>query len=380
MLRKSLQQTLLRTRLPISRRTLNPISYRLFFTSLIRRQEFKAMKPTSDSLGFEPTTIKKAGRPIYLDMQATSPMGSRVLDAMYGWETEEAVEKAREEHKCILESCRSSQQKGFDVTYLPVQSNGLIDLNQLKETIRPDISIISIITANKADVMQLIDAINKLSAGKVPLDVNTMNIDLMSISGHKLYIPKGVGALYVRRRPRVRLEAVQIGDGQERGIRSGTVPHPLVVVLDEDCKVAIEEMEYNHQRISKLSKRLIYGTQSKAEHVYRNGDPVHSYPGYINLSFDYVEGESLIMTLKDLALSSGSACTSASLEPSYVLRALGADDEMAHSSIHFGIGRFRTEEEIEFVINKVSQHVDGLREMSPLWEMVQEGIDLKSIQ
>ncbi|KAG0739622.1 hypothetical protein G6F57_008327 [Rhizopus arrhizus] len=440
------------------KKSLSPTSYRLFSTSLAYRQESEAMKPTSDSLGFESAAVKQAGRPIYLDMQATSPMDPRVLDAMvpymtelygnphsrthkYGWETEEAVEKAREyvaklinadpkeiiftsgatesnnisikgvakfyknkkrhvittqtEHKCVLESCRSLQQEGFDVTYLPVQSNGLVDLKQLEEAIRPDTSIVSIMAVNnEIGVMQPIDEIGKLcrskkvffhtdaaqAAGKVPLDVNAMNIDLMSISGHKLYGPKGVGALYVRRRPRVRLEAVQSGGGQERGIRSGTVPHPLVVGLGEACKVAIEEMEYDHQRISKLSKRLIDGIQSKIDHVYRNGDPVKSYPGCVNLSFAYVEGESLIMALKDIALSSGSACTSASLEPSYVLRALGADDEMAHSSIRFGIGRFTTEEEIEFVINKVSQHVDRLREMSPLWEMVQEGIDLKSIQ
>ncbi|CAG8585586.1 1918_t:CDS:2, partial [Racocetra persica] len=216
--------------------------------------------------------------------------------------------------------------------------------------------------------------------GKIPLDVNEMNIDLMSISGHKIYGPKGVGALYVRRKPRVRVEALQSGGGQERGLRSGTVPTPLVVGLGEACRIAKEEMEYDDKRVKKLSQRLVDGIMAKVQHVVRNGDPSSGYPGCVNLSFAYIEGESLLMALKDIALSSGSACTSASLEPSYVLRALGADDDMAHSSIRFGIGRFTTEEEIDFVVNKVAQHVDKLREMSPLWEMVQEGIDLKSIQ
>ncbi|KAI8578139.1 hypothetical protein K450DRAFT_248294 [Umbelopsis ramanniana AG] len=418
----------------------------------------ETLTPNSDSLGFETTAIEKPGRPIYLDMQATSPMDPRVLDAMlpyltdlygnphsrthqYGWETERAVEEAREqvakligadpkeiiftsgateannlslkgvahfykgkkkhiittqiEHKCVLESCRVLQEEGFDVTYLPVQPNGLIDIKQFEEAIRPDTSIVSIMSVNnEIGVIQPIEEIGKIcrknkvffhtdaaqAVGKIPMDVNAMNIDLMSISGHKLYGPKGIGAIYVRRRPRVRLEAVQSGGGQERGIRSGTVPTPLVVGLGAACKIATEEMEYDDQRISRLSKRLIDGIQSKVEQVVRNGDDVHTYPGCVNLSFSYVEGESLLMALKEIALSSGSACTSASLEPSYVLRALGADDEMAHSSIRFGIGRFTTEAEIDYVINHVVGHVNKLRDMSPLWEMVQEGIDLKSIQ
>lgn len=284
-----------------------------------------------------------------------------------------------------MDSCRVLQEEGFDVTYLPVQSNGRIDMKQLEEAIRPDTSIVSIMTVNnEIGVLQPIEEIGKLcrskkiffhtdaaqAAGKIPLDVNKMNVDLMSISGHKIYGPKGIGALYVRRRPRVRLEPIQSGGGQERGLRSGTVPHPLVVGFGEAARVALEDMEYDHKRISGLSKRLIDGIQSRVAEVHRNGDPEHNYPGCVNLSFSYVEGESLLMALKDIALSSGSACTSASLEPSYVLRALGADDEMAHSSIRFGIGRFTTEDEIEFVINKVAQHVDKLREMSPLWEMV----------
>jgi len=418
----------------------------------------ETLSPSGDSLGFETTAVKQPGRPIYLDMQATSPMDPRVLDAMlpymtdlygnphsrthqYGWESEKAVENAREEvakligadpkeviftsgatesnnlsikgvahfykgkkkhiittqieHKCVLESCRVLHEEGFDVTYLPVQPNGLIDLKQFEEAIRPDTAIVSIMAVNnEIGVIQPISEIGKIcrknkiffhtdaaqAVGKIPIDVNAMNIDLMSISGHKLYGPKGIGAIYVRRRPRVRLEAVQSGGGQERGIRSGTVPTPLVVGIGAACKIASEEMEYDSARIARLSKRLIDGIQSQVEQVIRNGDDLHTYPGCVNLSFSYVEGESLLMALKEIALSSGSACTSASLEPSYVLRALGADDEMAHSSIRFGIGRFTTEAEIDYVINHVVGHVTKLRDMSPLWEMVQEGIDLKSIQ
>ncbi|CAO3697870.1 unnamed protein product [Rhizopus microsporus] len=325
MLGRTLRQSVLRASFYTAKKTAIPATYRLFSTGLTTKQEAEAIKPTEDSLGFEQTAIKNEGRPIYLDMQATSPMDPRVLDAMlpymtelygnphsrthkYGWETEEAVEKAREyvaklinadpkeiiftsgatesnnisikgvarfyknkkrhiittqtEHKCILESCRSLQQEGFDVTYLPVQSNGLVDLKKLEEAIRPDTALVSIMTVNnEIGVIQPIEEIGKLcrakkvffhtdaaqAAGKVPLDVNSMNIDLMSISGHKLYGPKGVGALYVRRRPRVRLEAVQSGGGQERGIRSGTLPHPLVVGLGEACKIAIEEMEVSYR-------------------------------------------------------------------------------------------------------------------------------------
>ncbi|KAG2210346.1 hypothetical protein INT47_003331 [Mucor saturninus] len=432
---------------------------RTFIPSTARNLE-AVITPSPDSLGFDATAVKsqKNDRPVYLDMQATSPLDPRVLDAMmpymmdlygnphsrthtYGWESEKAVDKAREEvarligadpkeiiftsgatesnnlsikgvarfyknkkkhiittqieHKCVLDSCRILQEEGFEVTYLPVQTNGIVDMKVLEAAIRPDTSIISIMTVNnEIGVIQPVAEIGKLckskkiffhtdaaqAVGKIPLDVNAMNVDLMSISGHKLYGPKGIGALYVRRRPRVRLEPVQSGGGQERGLRSGTVPANLCVGLGEACKIANEEMEYDHQRISKLSQRLIEGIQSQIEQVNRNGDVEKSYPGCVNLSFSYVEGESLLMALKDIALSSGSACTSASLEPSYVLRALGSDDEQAHSSIRFGIGRFTTDEEIDFVIKRVVEHVHRLREMSPLWEMVQEGIDIKSIQ
>lgn len=397
-------------------------------------------------------------RPLYLDAQATTPLDPRVLDAMmpyslsyygnphsrthtYGWESEEAVEHARKqvanligadpkeivftsgatesnnisvkgvarfykrnkkhvittqtEHKCVLDSCRALESEGFDVTYLPVMKNGLIDLQQLEESIRPDTSLVSIMTVNNeigvTQPMKEIGALcrkNKIffhtdaaqAVGKIPLDVNELNIDLMSISGHKIYGPKGVGVLYIRRRPRVRVEPIQSGGGQERGMRSGTVPHVLAVGLGAACEVAQEEMEYDHKRVTELSTRLVNGITAGLTHVIRNGDPDHSYPGCVNLSFAFVEGESLLMALKDVALSSGSACTSASLEPSYVLRAIGADEDLAHSSIRFGIGRFTTEEEIDYTIEKTIKHVKRLREMSPLWEMVQEGVDLKTIK
>lgn len=397
-------------------------------------------------------------RPLYLDAQATTPMDPRVLDAMmpysvsyygnphsrthaYGWESEQAVEHARKqvaeligadpkeviftsgatesnnisvkgvarfykrnkkhvittqtEHKCVLDSCRALESEGFDVTYLPVMENGLINLQQLEEAMRPDTSLVSIMAVNnEIGVKQPVKEIGALcrkkkiffhtdaaqAVGKIPVDVNELNIDLMSISGHKIYGPKGVGALYIRRKPRVRVEPIQSGGGQERGMRSGTVPHVLAVGLGAACEVAKDELEYDHKRTVELSTRLVNGITSGLTHVVRNGDPDHSYPGCVNLSFAFVEGESLLMALKDVALSSGSACTSASLEPSYVLRAIGADDDLAHSSIRFGIGRFTTEEEIDYTVEKTIKHVKRLREMSPLWEMVQEGIDLKTIK
>ncbi|OWF53511.1 cysteine desulfurase, mitochondrial-like [Mizuhopecten yessoensis] len=400
----------------------------------------------------------KEMRPLYLDAQATTPLDPRVLDAMlpyfvsyygnphsrthaYGWESEAAVEKARQqiatiigadprevvftsgatesnniavkgvgrfykskkkhvittqtEHKCVLDSCRVLEAEGFDVTYLPVQTNGLIDLQKLQDAIRPDTGLVSIMMVNnEIGVTQPVKEIGEMcrankiffhtdaaqAVGKVPVNVNDMKIDLMSISGHKLYGPKGVGALYVRRRPRVRVDAPQSGGGQERGMRSGTVPTPLCVGLGSACEIAMQEMEYDHKRITALSNRLIDRLQSALPKVIRNGDPEQSYPGCVNLSFAFVEGESLLMALKDVALSSGSACTSASLEPSYVLRAIGADEDLAHSSIRFGIGRFTTEEELDYTADKCIDHVTRLREMSPLWEMVQEGIDLKNIQ
>lgn len=404
-----------------------------------------------------PKVIPAPTRPIYLDMQSTTPVDPRVADAMlphlttqygnphsrthaYGWEAEEAVDVARArvasligadsreiiftsgatesnnmvvkgvamfykskkkhvvttqtEHKCVLDSCRWLQQRGIDVTYLPVRQNGLIDLDELRDAIREDTGLVSVMAVNnEIGVLQPLKEIGNICrekgaffhtdaaqmVGKLPIDVNEMKIDLMSISGHKFYGPKGIGALYLRRRPRVRIEAQMSGGGQERGLRSGTLPTPLVVGMGEAARIAEEDMEYDLKRVSHLSERLYNGMVGRVPQVLLNGSKVHRFPGNLNLSFCYVEGESLLMALKDIAVSSGSACTSASLEPSYVLRALGVDDDMAHTSIRFGIGRFTTEKEVDYAIELAERHVKRLREMSPLWEMVQEGVDLKSI-
>jgi len=298
------------------------------------------------------------------------------------------------EHKCVLDSCRHLQDEGFEVTYLPVQSNGLIDMAQLEAALRPETCIVSIMTVNnEIGVVQPVEEIGRLcrskkvffhtdaaqAVGKIPIDVNKMNVDLMSISGHKIYGPKGIGACYVRRRPRVRLEPLITGGGQERGLRSGTLAPPLAVGFGEAARICKEEMEYDSKRITTLSNRLLEGLLAM-EHTTLNGDRERHYPGCVNVSFAYVEGESLLMALKDIALSSGSACTSASLEPSYVLRALGSSDESAHSSIRFGIGRFTTDAEIDYVLKAVQDRVTFLRELSPLWELVQEGIDLNTIE
>lgn len=299
------------------------------------------------------------------------------------------------EHKCVLESCLALKQEGFDITFLPVEQNGIVSMEKLKAAIRPDTLMVSVMAVNnEIGVVQPLKEIgefcrsNKIlfhtdaaqAVGKIPVDVNDLNIDLMSISGHKLYGPKGIGAIYVRRRPRVRLEAVQSGGRQERGIRSGTLPTQLCVGLGAACKVAKEEMHNDSVWIKKLYDRMYSGIVESVPHVQLNGDAVQRYYGNLNISFAFVEGESLLMALKNAALSSGSACTSASLEPSYVLRALGVDEEMAHTSIRFGIGRFTTEEEADAIVDLCKQNVGRLREMSPLWEMVQEGIDLKTIQ
>ncbi|XP_067001159.2 cysteine desulfurase [Anabrus simplex] len=299
------------------------------------------------------------------------------------------------EHKCVLDSCRALEGEGFSVTYLPVGPTGRIEMEQLEAALRPDTSIVSVMAVNnEIGVKQPIKEIGALcrskkiffhtdaaqALGKVPLDVNELNIDLMSLSGHKIYGPKGIGALYVRRRPRVRVEPIQSGGGQERGMRSGTVPTPLAVGMGQACAICEREMEYDHRWMEKLSNHLLSKIMSRLPHVIRNGDPEHGYPGCINLSFAFVEGESLLMALKDVALSSGSACTSASLEPSYVLRAIGTDEDLAHSSIRFGFGRFTTLEETDYTAENCIRHVERLREMSPLWEMVQEGVDIKSIK
>jgi len=299
------------------------------------------------------------------------------------------------EHKCVLDSCRFLEQEGFEITYLPVgHGTGRVDMDALKAAVRDDTVLISVMAVNnEIGTLQPLKEIGEMCrankivfhtdaaqmVGKLPIDVDEMKIDLMSMSSHKVYGPKGIGALYVRRRPRIRLEPIFSGGGQERGLRSGTLPHNLCVGFGKACELAQNEMEFDHEWIEYLSQKLKKGIEGIPE-VVRNGDPEHNYSGCMNYSFAYVEGESLLMALKNIAVSSGSACTSASLEPSYVLRALGVDDELAHSSLRFGIGRFTTEEEVDFVLGLLTEHVSRLREMSPLWEMVQEGIDLKSIQ
>lgn len=396
--------------------------------------------------------------PIFMDYQSTTPTDPRVVEAMipyftqkfgnphsrshaYGWEAEEACEIARghvahlihadpkeiiftsgateannialksvgafykdkknhiitvvTEHKCVLDSARHMEQQGFEVTYLPVQTNGLIDLDVLKAAIRPTTLMVSIMAVNnEIGVIQPLAEIGKITRaagvffhtdaaqafGKIPLDVEAMNIDLMSISGHKIYAPKGVGALYVRRRPRIRLESLFSGGGQERGMRSGTLPVPMVVGFGEAARIAGVEMQDEAARIRYLSQKFLKAVMDDVPDVFMNGDRDQRWPGCINLSFAYIEGESMIMAIKNLAVSSGSACTSASLEPSYVLRSIGVGEELAHTSIRFGIGRFTTEAEIDEAIKVVTGSIDKLRAMSPLWEMVQEGVDISKIE
>jgi len=302
------------------------------------------------------------------------------------------------EHKCVLDSCRKMEDEGFSVTYLPVKQTGLLDLNHLEEELQKNKNSTVLVSVmfvnNEIGVLQPIAEIGALcrkydvffhtdaaqALGKVPIDVNTMNIDLMSLSGHKIYGPKGIGAIYIRRKPRVRVEPIQSGGGQERGIRSGTLPTSLVVGFGKACEVAIEEMENDAAHAKKLWNRLYKNITSRLDFVYLNGDPEHRWFGNLNISFAYVEGESLLLGLREVACSSGSACTSASLEPSYVLRALGVDEELAHTSIRFGFGRFTTEEEVDFAADQIVENVTRLREMSPLYDMVKDGIDLKTIQ
>ena len=299
------------------------------------------------------------------------------------------------EHKCVLDTCRHLEQQGFEVTYLPVQKNGLIDLEALRAAVTDKTVVVSIMAVNnEIGVIQPLAEIGKIcrekgaffhtdaaqAAGKIPLDVEAMNIDLMSISGHKIYGPKGIGALYVRRRPRVRLVPMIYGGGQERGFRSGTLPTPLCVGLGEAAEIAMKEMDAEATRLTKLRDRMLKGLQAKLPEIYLNGDLERRIPGNLNISFAHVEGESLMMGIKNLSVSSGSACTSASLEPSYVLRALGVEEELAHTSLRIGLGRFTTEHEVDTAVEELVRHVNKLREMSPLWEMAQEGIDIKSIE
>ncbi|WP_207064381.1 IscS subfamily cysteine desulfurase [Niveibacterium umoris] len=395
--------------------------------------------------------------PIYLDYSATTPVDPRVAAKMipyltehfgnpasrshaFGWEAERAVEEAREqvaalvnadakeiiwtsgatesnnlaikgaahfyagkgkhlitvktEHKAVLDTTRELERQGFEVTYLDVQDNGLIDLEQFKAAIRPDTIVVSVMFVNnEIGVVQPIAEIGEIcrergivfhvdaaqATGKVEIDLEKLKVDLMSFSAHKTYGPKGIGALYVRRKPRVRLEAQMHGGGHERGLRSGTLATHQIAGMGEAFRIAREDMAADNVRIGKLRDRLLKGL-SDIEATYINGDMIHRVPHNLNISFAYVEGESMIMAIKDLAVSSGSACTSASLEPSYVLRALGRNDELAHSSIRFTIGRFTTEEEIDYAIDLLHKKIGKLRELSPLWEMVQEGVDLNTVQ
>ena len=395
--------------------------------------------------------------PIYLDYSATTPVDPRVVDAMipwlrenfgnpasrshsFGWTAEKAVDQAREqvaalvncdpreliwtsgatesinlalkgaahfykdkgkhlvtvktEHKATLDTMRELERDGFEVTYLDVEENGLVDFAKLEAALRPDTVLVSVMYVNnEIGVIQDIAAIAELTrsrgiifhvdaaqaTGKIVVDLAQLKVDLMSFSAHKTYGPKGVGALFVRRKPRVRLEAQMHGGGHERGLRSGTLPTHQIVGMGEAFRLAREEMATDNERIRMLRDRLWAGI-SKTEQVFLNGDWERRVPHNLNASFNFVEGESMIMAMKDVAVSSGSACTSASLEPSYVLRALGRSDELAHSSIRFTVGRFTTPEEIDFTIDLVTRQVARLREMSPLWEMYKDGIDLSTVQ
>ena len=395
--------------------------------------------------------------PVYLDYAATTPVDKRVAEKMipyltetfgnpasnshaFGWEAEEAVEKARAdiaalinadpkeiiftsgatesdnlaikgaanfyktkgkhlitvktEHKAVLDTMRELERQGFEVTYLDVQENGLVDLDVLKAAIRDDTILVSVMWVNnEIGVVQDIPAIGEIcrerkiifhvdaaqACGKVPVDVESAKIDLLSMSGHKVYGPKGIGALYVRRKPRVRLEAQMHGGGHERGFRSGTLPTHQIVGMGEAFRIAKEELEQDMAHYRKLRDIFLKGIEG-IEEVYINGDLEHRAPNNLNVSFNFVEGESLIMAVKELAVSSGSACTSASLEPSYVLRALGRNDELAHSSLRITFGRMTTEEEVKFAAELIKSKIGKLRELSPLWEMFKEGIDLNSIE
>lgn len=395
--------------------------------------------------------------PVYLDYAATTPVDKRVAEKMipyltetfgnpasnshaFGWEAEEAVEKARAdiaalinadpkeiiftsgatesdnlaikgaanfyktkgkhlitvktEHKAVLDTMRELERQGFEVTYLGVQENGLINLEELKAAIRDDTILISVMWVNnEIGVVQDIPAIGEIcrerkiifhvdaaqACGKVPVDVEAAKIDLLSMSAHKVYGPKGIGALYVRRKPRVRLEAQMHGGGHERGFRSGTLPTHQIVGMGESFRIAKEELEQDMAHYRKLRDIFLKGIEG-IEEVYINGDLEHRAPNNLNVSFNFVEGESLIMAVKELAVSSGSACTSASLEPSYVLRALGRNDELAHSSLRITFGRMTTEEEVQFAAELIKSKIGKLRELSPLWEMFKDGIDLNSIE
>ncbi|WP_455207940.1 IscS subfamily cysteine desulfurase [Kaarinaea lacus] len=301
---------------------------------------------------------------------------------------------SKTEHKAVLDTCRQLEREGFEVTYLDPEPTGLISLEKLKAAMRDDTIVVSIMHVNnEIGIIQDIAAIGEItrekgiifhvdaaqSAGKIPIDLEKMKVDLMSFSGHKIYGPKGIGALFVRRKPRVRIEAQMHGGGHERGMRSGTLATHQIVGMGEAFRIAKEQMVEDNQRITRLRDKL-YNSLQDIEEVYLNGDIEHQVPNILNVSFNFVEGESLIMALKGIAVSSGSACTSSSLEPSYVLRALGRNDELAHSSIRFSIGRFTKEEDIDYAIDQVHKAISKLRELSPLWDMYKEGVDLSKVQ
>jgi len=303
---------------------------------------------------------------------------------------------AATEHKAVLDTCKRLEKYGYKVTYLPVQKDGLVNLDELKAAMTDKTILVTIMYANnEIGVLQPVEQIGKLcrergilfhtdatqAVGKVPVNVNTQNIDIMSLSGHKMYGPKGVGALYVRRKnPRVQLSAIIDGGGHERGMRSGTLNVPGIVGLGKACELCGEEMDAESKRLTAMRERLRQTIEKNLDEVYVNGNYEHRLPGNLNMSFLYVEGESLLMGINDIAVSSGSACTSATLEPSYVLKALGLGDDLAHSSIRFGLGRFNTDAEVDYVANKIVDVVKKLRELSPLYEMVKEGIDLSKVQ
>jgi cysteine desulfurase len=348
----------------------------------------KARKEVADLIGADP-------REIVWTSGATESDNLAIKGAAHFYSKKgRHIITCKTEHKAVLDTCRQLEREGFEVSYLDPEPNGLIDLAKLEAAIRPDTILISIMHVNnEIGVIQDIAAIGKItrergivfhsdaaqSAGKTPIDVSAMNVDLLSLSAHKVYGPKGIGALYVRRKPRIRLEAQMHGGGHERGMRSGTLATHQIVGMGEAFRIAREEMDSELDRIRSLRDRLWNGLKDMEE-VYINGDMDHRVAGNLNISFNFVEGESLIMALKDIAVSSGSACTSASLEPSYVLRALGRNDELAHSSIRFTIGRFTTEQEIDRTIALVRDKVQKLRELSPLWEMYQDGVDLDSVK
>lgn len=347
-----------------------------------------ARKQVADLIGADP-------KEIFFTSGATESNNIAVKGVahFYGATGKNHIITTYTEHKCIINSARDLEQEGFSVTFLPVQQNGLVDLKELEAAITDKTCLVSIMTVNnEIGVIQPVKEIGALcrkkgayfhtdaaqAFGKIPLNVDEMNIDLMSISGHKIYGPKGVGALYIRRKPRVRIKSIISGGGQERGIRSGTLATPLVVGLGKASEIAKNEMDQDFNHVKKLGAKLYQGIMETTQ-VFLNGDKERRYPGNLNFSFAGIEGESMIMAIKDLAVSSGSACTSSSLEPSYVLHSLGVEDELAHTSIRFGIGRFTTEEEIDYAINLIKAKVQKLRDLSPLWEMMQEGIDIKSI-